>query len=144
LLSIPAFAGEQTGQEKLDGASLKSMIDGMGYTIKILNAEAGKEKYEISFSKHELDIPVALEISPSKNYCWLTVFLGTAPKAPSDKFETLLKENFNCQPSFFYITTKGNLMMGIPMENRYISPANMKRNIEKLSDDVGKTKGIWL
>ncbi len=141
-LSLPNTG--PNGHEKLNGSLLKSMVEELGYKVKVLNAEAGKEKYEIAFTKHDLDIPVALEISASKNYCWLTVFLGTAPKAPSDKFETLLKENFNCQPSFFYITAKGNLMMGIPMENRYISPANMKRNIEKLSDDVGKTKAIWL
>lgn len=140
---MTAFAGGQIGQEKLDGTSLKSMIDGLGYTVKVLNSDADKEKYQIDLTKSELNIPVALEISASKNYCWLTVNLGTAPKAPSDKFESLLKENGNTQPSMFYITNKGNLMMGIAMENRYISPANMRRNIEKLSDDVGKTKGVW-
>ena len=146
-LSAPkAMAGGQTGSDKLDAASMKSMVEGLGYELKELNGEAGKEKYEFTITKSGLDIPIACEISASRNYVWLTVFLGEAPKgsAGASKFENFLKDNFQIQPSFFYITSKGNLMCGIALENRAMSPAIMKRNIEKLSDDVAKTKDHWL
>ncbi len=128
----------------LDGPALKAMITNLGYEPKELNAEVGKEKYEFTLNSHDLDIPVAAEISASKNYLWLTVFLGTPPPTDSAKNAELLKKNFEVQPSMFYVTTKGNLMMGIAVDNRSITPAVLLRNVKKITEDVGSTKDLWL
>lgn len=146
LLSAPtALAGGQS-DGKLDGPSMRSMVSGLGYELKELNGKVGEEKYEFTITKGGLDIPIACEISSSKNYVWLTVFLGEAPKGSvgQAKCETFMKDNFTIQPSMFYITGKGNLMCGIAMDNRAVTPAIMRRNIDKLSDDVVKTKDHWL
>lgn len=134
-----AFAGQ--AEDRLDAAKLKAMINGLGYETSDLNTEVGKEKYQFKITKGSLDVPMAAEFSPSKNYIWFTVFLGASK--PTLKFEDMLKRNSEIQPSQFYITSKGNLMMAIAIDNRSVSAAVMKRNVDKLADDVESTQSLW-
>lgn len=144
LTSLTASAGGQS--ERISAAQVKSMIEGLGYELKTLNSEVDKEKYEFTITRGGYDIPVAAEISPSKNYLWLTVFLGPAPKAAdtaASKFEAFLKANFDVQPCQFYITTKGNLMMAIALDNRNITAPFLKTKIDKIVDDTVKKADLW-
>ncbi|MBS1709939.1 MAG: hypothetical protein JSS65_14595 [Armatimonadetes bacterium] len=131
----------QTKPGALDPNSLKAMVEGLGYEVKAINTEPGKEKFEIPAKTANFNVPVAAEISPSKNYIWLTVHLGA--NSPTKKHEQLLKENANIQPSFFYITSKGALMMAQPLDNREVTAAIMKRCLEKIINDVDKTAASW-
>ncbi|MBX3110739.1 MAG: hypothetical protein KF857_01915 [Fimbriimonadaceae bacterium] len=125
----------------LDIAGLKTMVQGLGYETKDINKEPGKEKFEFVTKSANFNVPIGVEISPSKNYVWLTVFLGA--NSPTKKHEALLKENANIQPSFFYITSSGNLMMAEAMDNRGITAPIMKRCVEKLIKDVDRTSTSW-
>jgi hypothetical protein len=124
-------------------ADLKPMLDGMGYESKVLNAEAGKEKYEFKLTKGGLDVPMAIEISPSGRYIWLTVFLGKGPDAASPKNSQLLHQNAKQQPTQFYITDKENLMIALPVENRAMTAIILRRNVDKLVDDVVSSQAMW-
>lgn len=126
----------------VDALELKGMVENMGYTTKLLNEEKGKEKFEFSITRPDFNVPVGAEVAPSKNYVWFTVFLGTPPKS-IDRHTELLRKNNAIQPSFFYITDKGNLMMAVPVDNRGITPAIVKRVTDKLADDVSKTASVW-
>lgn len=141
LASMPALLQQEAGA--IDAAGLKAMIVGLGYEAKSLNDEVGKEKYEFTVKTEGFDVPIAAEISPSKNYVWLTVFLGKAPEDSSPKMAGFVKRNFKIQPTMFYITDRGNLMMGFAMENRALNPAVMRRTITKLSADVSSTSDLW-
>jgi len=128
----------------INSTKLKELLTGMGFTVKNIN-EAGKaDKFEIKNSSEGLDIPTGYEISPSTNYIWLTVFLGKANYVDSCERNTnLLKQNAAIQPCLFYITAKGNLMMGLPLENRAITAAVLKRCNDFISKRVGETKYYW-
>lgn len=139
LTSQTATAG--TSQDKLDAASLKTMVEGLGYETKPLSEEAGKEKYEVKVTKGGFNIPVGAEISPSTNYIWLTVSLGDFK--PGHKSEELLKQNAKIQPSFFYITSKNILMMAMPLDNRLVNATILKRNLEKITQDVSDSSSLW-
>ncbi len=138
-------AGSAQSDDKLDAKQLRTMIEGLGYEIKVLNAEAGKEKYEFVVKRGGLDIPIAAEVSASKNYVWLTVFLGEAPKddAPSTKFSQYLKKNFQTQPCHFYVTSRGSLMLGIPMDNRAITAPWLRKCVDKIAEDTDSTRDLW-
>ncbi len=141
IVAISSYVGyRQT--EPLDFNGLKSMVDNMGYTTKWLNQEAGKEKIEIATKNASFNVPVGAEVAASTHYIWLTVNLGPPPKSV-DKHTELLKQNSAVQPDFFYITSKGNLMLAVPVDNRAVSPAVLKRVLEKLSGDVEKTAPYW-
>lgn len=146
-LGSPRAHANPQSVDRLDAAGLKTMVMGFGYEIKELSGEVDKEKWEIQTKTEALNIPVACELSASKNYIWLTVSFGDAPKADSPgsaaKYEKLLKATFASQPSHFYITTKGFLMLGIAIENRAVTPADLRRSLDKIVADVGKTQDAW-
>jgi hypothetical protein len=126
----------------LEPADLQKIVEGMGYTTKMLNEEKGKEKFEFTIKAEGFDVPIAAEVSPSKNYVWFTVLLGKATEDGA-KNTALIKENFKIQPDFFYATEKGNLMMGIAVDNRGVNAAVVKRVTDKLAEDVSKTSKVW-
>lgn len=142
-VSMPVLTAKASpqSQDKWTASDLKKVIEGLGYEVKTLNAEEGKEKYEFVAKKAGLDIPVAAELSASKNFIWLTVFLGEVKE--TTPYKELLKANAEFQPSFFYVTASNKLMMGVAMENRALTSAIMRRHVEKLTEDVGETQDIW-
>jgi hypothetical protein len=122
---------------------LKEKLEQMGFTVKTINEKAGEEKYEVTHPGAGFNVPVGYEISASTNFIWLTAFLGKADTANAEKNLKIVRENANIQPSFFYITPKGNLMMAVAVENRGVTPAILRRHIDKLVGDVSKTSDIW-
>lgn len=145
IFGAPALLGIQSEEKALTGTELKAMVANLGYTPKDLEPNPEKLKIEFTVTKESLDIPVAAEVSGSKRYVWLTAFLGD--KSKMDAFEQkavkLLDKNFSIQPTMFYTTTKGNLMIGICVENRNVTPAILKWRIEKLVGDVASTEEVW-
>jgi hypothetical protein len=126
-----------------DRKQLREMLVGMGYEVTDIVKDAGKEKYSVKFTREALDIPVGYEISPSNSYVWLTVNLGNAPTESASKNFALLKQNAKIQPSFFYVTESGRLMMALAVENRGITPQVLRTRSETIADNVGKTKDVW-
>ncbi len=141
---LPA-SGNAQNCGPIDALQLKEMLIQLGYPVKELNKEAGKEKYEVPHKTTDLNVPIGYEISPSTNFIWLTVFLGPAKTdaAGSEMALALMRQNAKIQPCFFYITDKGNLMMGLAVENRGLTNAVMRRHTDKLLADVGSTTSIW-
>ncbi|MEA2553624.1 MAG: hypothetical protein QOJ65_1800 [Fimbriimonadaceae bacterium] len=141
VIAIAGFARPQSGP--LDARQLREKLVELGYDVTDLVKEEGKEKYTVKLTKSDLDIPIGYEISPSKGYIWLTVNLGDAPAETSTKCLALLKSNGNIQPSFFYVTKSGRLMMGLPIDNRDVTNATLRLRTDQISDNVGSTKDLW-
>jgi hypothetical protein len=137
-------AGISTSQEcgPINQTKLRDLLSQLGYTPKDLVTTPGKEKYEIKINRGGLDVPMGLEISPSTNYIWLTVFLGKAPSDSSRYFQ-LIKQNSKIQPALFYVTDSGNLMMGLPVDNRGINNSLLKRYTDFIAGKVADTKEYW-
>lgn len=127
--------------DQLDATKMKEMLVGLGYEVKALSEKVGEEKYTVTIVAGDFDVPVGVELSPSKNYIWLTANLGS--DSDKTKHREILKANSQVQPSQFYITKSGLLMIGLPLENRAMTAAIMKRNIEKLGSDVSATASTW-
>ena len=139
---FPLFGNAQNC-DVITRAQLKEKLEQMGFEVKTINEKAGEEKYSVSHPGSGFNVPVGYEISPSTNFIWLTTFLGKADTTNAVKSLKMVRENANIQPSFFYITAKGNLMMGVGIENRGITTAILRRHIDKLVADVSKTSAIW-
>lgn len=146
LLGWGAPTGWAQESEGYDAASLKKALADGGYEPKPLTTEIGKEKFEILIKRPTFNIPIGVEVSPSKRFVWFTVNLGPAPdpdKAPAARFADLLKANAESQPAFFYVTAKGNLMMAVPMENRLSQAAMLRFCVDKLADETVKQSSRW-
>jgi len=129
--------------DPLTYTQLKEKLIQMGNEVKISDTTGGKEKYEVKYTTPTLNVPVTYELSTSKNFVWLTVFLGKPKEETSETNAELLKQNAAIQPCFFYITAKGNLMMGLAIENRGLTNAILKRHSDKIIADVSSTASFW-
>jgi hypothetical protein len=146
LLCITSFAVTVNSQqtcEQLTRKELREKLVQLGYEVKDLVTDPGKEKYSVKLTKDGLDIPVAAEISGNTKYIWLTVNLGPAPTDAQSLNNTYLKKNAEIQPNFFYITESGKLMMGLPLNNLGITNAFLRDRIENIAGSVATTKSLW-
>jgi len=122
---------------------LREKLVQMGFEVKNINEKAGEEKYSVNHPGSGFNVPVGYEISPSKNFIWLTANLGKVENVTPEKSLEMVKENAKIQPCFFYITAKGFVMMGLGVENRGVSTAILRRHIDKFVADVSKTSAVW-
>ena len=143
LSTFMMFGFAATQAQQIDRKQLKDMLVQLGYDVKDIVTDPGKEKYSVTFTRDGLDIPVGFEISPSGSYIWLTANLGAAPTTGSQKTLDLLKENAKIQPTFFYVTESGRLMAALPVENRGVTNAILRARAETVSGNIGKTKETW-
>ncbi len=142
-ICILTIAGKAQTCDPISTERLREILGQLGYTVKDINKTAGSEKYEVTNTTPTLDVPVAYELSASKNFVWLTVFLGQ-PRADSSVMNAaLLKQNFKIQPCQFYITAKGSLMMGLAIENRGLNNAILRKHSDKIIADVVSTAALW-
>ncbi len=135
LLAGPAPLAHEDG--RWDAPQLKKSLGELGYEPK----ELTETKWEVKLTKAQLNVPVGSEVSPSGNYIWLTARLGEAPS--DEKAGRLLRRNAKIQPTQFYITEKGALMVGICCENRAMTNAILRKALEKITDDVVATAEEW-
>lgn len=137
-VALPAFQATT----ELDHTGLKTALEGLGYELKEAKLEKGGSTYEIVEKAEGLTVPILAEISESKRYVWLTVFLGDPPKDVA-KHTALLKHNAAIQPVFFYITGSNKLKAGIAVDNRGITSAHLKRIVALVVDGVASTSKDW-
>lgn len=136
------FAGAQ-GEEpvRLSADELKTMLTNLGHELKQVNADPGKEKWTFDVKVPGFNVPVGAELSPSKQYVWLTVNLGALTE--KQDLKELLRLNGRIQPTQAYLSAKDSLMMAFAIENRSVTPVMLKSKIEKLTGDVEKSAPIW-
>lgn len=143
-LGIPVIAGIMVNQaetDKLDAAGLKTMVSGLGYEVTDLVKDPGKEKYQFTVNTGKFNVPMGAEISPSKSYIWLTANLGKASE--KTKYEELLKANGKVQPTQFYVTSSGALMIALAVENHGVTSAWMRKCVDKLANDLTEQAPAW-
>ena len=141
--AIITSAHGQQSCDQITRAQLRDKLVQLGYDVKDLVKDAGKEKFSVTLTKEGLDIPVAVEISGNTKYIWLTVNLGNPPTQLEAMNNTLLKKNADIQPSFFYITEGGKLMMGLPLNNLGITNAFLRDRMESIAGNVVSTRSLW-
>lgn len=143
LFFLPLFSQAQSC-DPIDRLRLRNILVELGYEVKDLVRDAGKEKFSITLKKAGLDVPVSYEISSSGSYIWLTVKLGNPASDSTNQALALVKQNSVIQPCQFYITKNGFLMMGVYIENRGVTNAVIRRLTDAISDRVGETQQLWL
>ena len=127
--------------DPLTYAGLKTMVANMGYTPKEIGT-TDSPKFEATVVTASFNVPVGFEVTKSSRYIWATASLG-ASKLDGERALLALKRSTDIQPTSFWITSKGILMIGIPIDNREVTPAHLKFVLEKLAGDVTQTTDVW-
>ena len=157
---IPVFiAGLATGamllssnasQGELTPNSIPPILTGLGFDPK----PSGTGTWDIVSTRGGLDVPIAVALSQSGRKLWMTVFLAEfddKARADAPRLLELLRKNFETQPGHFFVVkdaptsgpVKDSLKMAIALDNRGIVPSDLKREIDKLTDDVVASQSLW-
>ncbi len=143
LISLVSFKTVQQDCTPVGRVQIKTMLVQLGYVVKDIVTDPGKEKYSVTLINNGLDIPIGIEQSPSGRYIWLTANLGQADSTQGHKYYALLKRNGVIQPSQFYITSSGRLMAGHAIENKGVTNFLVRERLESLANRVGESKALW-
>lgn len=142
-LCIVSVNGYAQDCNPITGSQLRSLLVNMGYDVKDLNTTPGSEQCEIKNTVSGIDIYLLCEVSPSKNFVWLTALLNSDSTNYQSRTKDLLKQNGIVQPAHFYITKNGSLKFGLAAENRGITAAVLRRHIDMVSNNIVNTKSFW-
>lgn len=133
--AMPAMA------DPLDHAGLKAMLVGMGYT-PTETGTAPSQLLEISVTTPSFKVPVGLEVSGSGRFVWARATLGDVGLTGEQALQAL-QSNANTQPVMFWLTSKNQLVMGMAIDNRDVTPEQLRFAIDKIALDVNNTAPIW-
>ena len=148
-LALPTFAPPaHAAGEPLNHASLKPLLDGLGYeAVEKTFRDTGGKFWQVSFPKGSWTYIVAFNAN-NKDAIWTSVEFGLYKGAPEEIPQSvllgMLQENsklawsrFHYQPSthsFFLIST---------IRNKDVSPADLRRVIEEIIAATDRTQKLW-
>ena len=141
LVCLFALVGWQAPDSKLDDAGLKTMLTNLGYEVK----EPGVGTYEVAMSAANLNIPTRAFIAKSKTKVWLSVALmqkDAVDKLTKEDLRAILEKNVDVGPCHFMIEG-GWLKLKMALDNRGVTPAIMRAELDYLAARVGDSKAVW-
>ena len=133
--AIPAIA------DPLDHAGLKTMLTGLGYTPKETGVAPAQWR-EINVTTASVNVPVGLEVSGSGRFVWARATLGDVGLTGEQALQAL-QSNASTQPVMFWLTSKNQLVIGMAIDNRDVTPEQLRFAIDKIAMDVNNTAPIW-
>lgn len=150
LWGIATFApniGTQGSDERASGVTLtndtlKSTLDGLGYEPKALS-----KGFLVALKKDSWTINMQLVLSPDQTKLGINANLGAIEKmedVPAATWLALLQENANIDPSSFYVDKdQKKLYLHRVLDNRAITPAYIRKQVETFAGNVRDTEALW-
>jgi len=128
---------------RLDLASLSTMLTNLGYQPK----PGGERDVDIQFMRDGWTYYVAFTLSPDGTHVGLSANLGTL-KDPdgvtASQWQTLLAKNWDVTPcNFEYNAPEKSLYFHLAMENRDMTPGDLRNNIDFFVQNIHDTHSIW-
>jgi len=137
----PPKQTEPAGQTLSDD-TLKTVLDNMGYEPKKLS-----KGYLLAIKQSTWTINMQVVLSPDNRKLGLNSNLGVVEDPASiqaAQWMNLLIANGDIDPSAFYFDkTQKKLYLHRSFDNRAITPAILKKEIENFAGNVQKTEDLW-
>lgn len=148
----PLIHAQNTGQDPpqqetpagqtLTNDSLKTILDNMGYEPKKLT-----NGYLLAIKQDTWTLNMQLVISPDTRKLGLNSNLGLVedPSAiKASEWMNLLISNGEIDPSAFYFSKdQKKLYLHRSFDNRAVTPAVMRREIDNFANTITKTADLW-
>lgn len=139
--SLPAQAGQESAKSF---EQLEEMIKGLAFETKLISKPEENSVGEFKVTKDNLNVFVTFETSPSKRFIWLTTYCGNLKaEATAAQLKSLLRLNASVQPVQAYLTKTDGVKFALALENRDMTPANLKWGIDKVVDSTVDNKAVW-
>lgn len=142
-LTIPVSAqiASRTAAQ-LNDEKLRQMLDGMGLEPKALS-----QGFVVTVRRDAWTTYVQLVISPDQGKIGLNANLGVVenPDAvTAGQWRALLGANQDIDPSsFYYDVPKKKLFLHCVMDNREVTPAYLRSQIDKFVENLTSTQTLW-
>ena len=141
LVFLP-FVHRDDEPSALDNAGLQSMLDNMGYSPKPLS-----NGYLISIKQDSWTYNMQLLLSSDGSKIGMNANLGVVEDPStitSDQWRTLLEKNEDVDPSSFYFDKENKkLYIHRALDNRQVTPAFMRKQIENFCSNIHDTSDEW-
>ena len=154
LLSLAAAAGigpwlvsrgegaVPAGPAPLDSDSLGRMLQSLGYTTAVSGAVQ-----RVTFKEGEWSYYMNVGPSPNGQYIWLVFPLMAPPdptNLPVDKITDMLVQSDRAAPSFFSYSPDNKMFyLQRPLQNRDITPEELRSHVEAIRATFKATTGTW-
>lgn len=129
------------GQDQLDGASLKTMLEGLGYEAKPLG-----KGFVIVERQDQWTISMHVLLSEDKNKIGINSNLGTVPELDSveaSRWRALLASNSQIDPTVFcFDDQEKRLYLHTSLDNRGMTPGIMRREIQYFTKNLKDTASL--
>lgn len=126
--------------------SLQKMLENMGYTPKVEKTAQGNI-YTITINRGTWSYIIDLSLSPSKTKVWFSGWLSVIPEGqqvPADKLLDLLEGSWTYGPCHFrYHRAFRQLNVGLCLDNRDMTPAAVRAQIESFMETMKKSELLW-
>jgi hypothetical protein len=135
---------QTTDNGVLTEESLKTTLVNLGYEPEAAKSTNGVTLYYIKVKRGNMTYNPYICLSPSKTKIWAQTSLGDMTEADGAQALKLLELNLKIGPSHFvYIPADKTVYMFSPMDNRGVTPKELKDQIERLIDNCESTKEVW-
>ena len=127
---------------QLNDESLKTMLTNMG-----LEPSALTKGFLVKIKQDTWTLNIQLVLSPDKRKLGFNANMGKVEDAASisaDKWLALLVANADIDPSSFYFDKQNSrLLMHRVADNRNITPAILKTDLDNFSRQIKETSELW-
>lgn len=106
-----------------------------------ISGSSGSKVYQINLVSGGLNVPIALEVSASGKFVWLSAIVGSGNIAP-DRAALALKRISKIGPTIIWDDAV-KLRFGLPVENRALTQTIVKDAMERLANDIANNRDIW-
>lgn len=146
VLFSPAFAGAQnTAETKLDLPALTAMLKGLGYEPEA----AGDSAQRVTVERDKFTFRITFSVSGNTKKVWMSSYLVEIPdltRVPSSALTGVLLSNGDIGPAHFYLVKTGDkhwLKIGFALDNRNITPAYLRSEMDWFMDRMSDTATLW-
>jgi hypothetical protein len=137
---LPVVRAQQSGA--LTESGLQQMLDGLGYPPKKLSVG-----YLIVVKQDTWTISIQVVESKDQTKIGLNANLGQIPKledVPAAQWLGLLEANRDIDPSAFFVDKSNQkLYLHRTMDNRDVTPAHLRQEIDNFSAAIRSTQKSW-
>lgn len=145
MVAPTAIHAQQPAGETLTDATLKTMLENMGYTVNETKKKDGTSSFDVDMSITDYTVHPIIELSPSKRYIWIEIPLFEVPaNAMGFDASALLVQNDTIGPYFFSLnSTSRKLYLNYPILNSAVTPATVKSAMDGAVSVLNSTAALW-
>ncbi|MFO0970389.1 MAG: type III secretion system chaperone [Gemmataceae bacterium] len=130
--------------DQLTNESLINMLRGLGYEPTIRRSGTADVAH-MTIRKDDWTFDFDVTVSGNKQKVWLSCWFNALPRdLNAGELGALLKANLDFGPAHFtYQPATRQLNLGLPLDNRNITPDVLQREINYFIDTLKKTADLW-